>query len=112
MLKWGKCNELLTNDEMEQKKKEMARELEEKPIDSLKYNRILLHRAKHKETREEDLRALIKRVIARDVPKIKVGLTREEKERIKRTFTTEEVWNVVVPGDFKGSKVEYLIWRR
>ena len=40
MLKWGKCNELLTNDEMEQKKKEMARELEEKPIDSLKYNKI------------------------------------------------------------------------
>lgn len=39
-------------------------------------------------------------------------MTREEKERIKRTFTTEEVWNVVVPGDFKGTKVEYLIWLR
>ena len=55
---------------------------------------------------------MIKRVIAREPPKIKVGLTREEKERIKRTFTTEEVWNVVVPGDFKGTKVEYLIYLR
>ena len=58
------------------------------------------------------MRALVIRVIARDPPKIKVGLTREEKERIKRTFTTEEVWNVVVPGDFKGSKVEYLLYLR
>ena len=58
------------------------------------------------------MRDLIKRVIAREPPKIKVGLTREEKERIKRTFTTEEVWNVKVPGDFKGSKIEYLIYFR
>ena len=43
--KWGKCNELLTNDDMDKKKEEMAQQLEEVPIDSRKYNKILLHRA-------------------------------------------------------------------
>ena len=112
LLNWGKCNELLTDKEMEAKKADMANEQEEKPIDSSKFNRILLHRSQHKETRDQDLKDLIRRVVSREPPQIKVGLTREEKERIKRTFTTEEVWNVCVPGDFKGSKVEYLIWLR
>jgi hypothetical protein len=50
--------------------------------------------------------------MARDPIKTKVGLTREEKERIKRTFTTKELWSVTVPNGFRGSKIEYLIYLR
>ena len=97
---------------MIEEQKKQALELVEVPLDSRKYNRILLHRSQHKETRDADLRAMIKRVIAREPPKVKVGLTREEKERIKSTFTTKELWDTVVPGDFKGSKMEYLLYLR
>lgn len=44
-VKWGKCNELLTDKEMDAKKEEMANQVEEVPIDSTKFNKILLHRS-------------------------------------------------------------------
>ena len=31
---------------------------------------------------------------------------------ITNSFTTDEIWNVNVPGDFKGTKIEYLVWLR
>lgn len=56
LVKWGKCNVLLTDKEMEFKKEEMARQADEVPMNSLKYNRILLARSNYKETRDLDLR--------------------------------------------------------
>jgi hypothetical protein len=41
---------------MEFKKEEMARQADEVPMNSLKYNRILLARSNYKETRDLDLR--------------------------------------------------------
>ena len=29
-----------------------------------------------------------------------------------KTFTSDEIWNTVVPGDFKGDKTTYLIYLR
>ena len=31
---------------------------------------------------------------------------------INKSFTTDEIWNTNVPCDFKGTKIEYLIWLR
>ena len=29
-----------------------------------------------------------------------------------KSFTLDEVWKTVIPGDFKGTKIEYLIYMR
>ena len=31
---------------------------------------------------------------------------------IMKSFTNEEVWKTDLPGDFKGNKMEYLIYMR
>ena len=65
MARWGKCDNIMTDQELEMHKRLMENDEEEKPIDSLQYNKMLLQRAMCKFLSEKDTRDLIRRVIAR-----------------------------------------------
>ena len=111
-IKWGKCNNLMSDQELADQKAKMHEEEEEKPIDSLQYNKMLLERSMCKYHNEEDLRHLIRRVMAREKPRKQPKINKDEREKIMKTFTTKEIWDTCAPADFIGDKLDYLIYLR
>ena len=105
---YGKTNKVLQEEEY---KKMTENNLEEeKPIDSTYYNKALLLRAFDKQKNEDDIRAMIRRSIARDQPRTMPKISKDELEKQKLQFTTKQIWDCKVPNDFHGTKIEYLIF--
>ncbi len=50
--------------------------------------------------------------MAREKPKPPPKLNKAQREAVMKTFTTEEIWNTKVPGDFIGDKIAYLTYLR
>ena len=84
--------------------------MEETPVDSRLYNKALLARAFDKQMNEQDIRNIIRRSIARDQPRTLPKLKKEEIQKAEKQFTSKEIWDAKVPTDFKGSKIEYLLY--
>ena len=50
--------------------------------------------------------------MAREKPKPPPKMNKAQREAVMKTFTTEEIWNTKVPGDFIGDKIAYLTYLR
>ena len=60
---------------------------------------------------ELDIRNMIKRSIARDKPRTMPKMTKEDKEKMKKKFTSAELY-AKIPHDFKGDKFEYALFKK